>query len=760
MTRIGDVPSRRVPLFRKRFGAALAAFVAAAAIRTAAGVVVPYGAAPQQCGDLHLPDEVSSETPKLLLIHGGGWHSDKYQRGTLADEAELFRRAGYAVYNIDYRLAPAAPWPEIGDDCLAAARRFVACEGMPQLASAAGKPVFVLGASAGGHLALMTGLRLPRKDVLGIVSVSGIADPAPDMKLHPDRYADLFAGRAVDPAAFPAAHLAADVPPVLFTHCWNDTVVPIASAISLARRMTDRGLPAETYFYDFGRKNQGHAIWDVADRKSHVFYADIQRRVLAFMRDVRGLPAPLPGGASFEHLGKLRRVRSAEVRESGVSIGFECLDRDLFDPEPCYDRIAAIGVKNARVQTGWWKCEREKGVYDWTWLDGIVTNLTSRGIDVWFNVGFGNKLYMGDTFGEASVGFVPIHYGEECETAWKNFCRALAAHYRGRVDRFEIWNEVNGKSFWRPKEPNASEYARLVAITAEAIREAQPDARCGGCVMGFPQAYLNEFKSAGGHRHLDFFGLHPYDPLPEREWPNRVKWMRDLFRGAGRGGRNIEVWQGESGFASWTPDKYWQPRIVRESERAQAVWLLRRYVLDFSLGIPLSSYFQTADMMKKGYQMGHTEQGAMKVARQGVLNGLVYTPKPAFTALASVCAVFRDGVRPVPAKGFKATRAAEGAVPDGATVRGLVFARGRTPYYVYYMATDPQRAWSDRTPSARLEIPVRGNLDAIRSPVLVNLLTGDVFALPKRGSSAALVIEGLPLSDTPMLVCDRSAIPL
>ena len=141
------------------------ACAALAAVCAAAGTVVPYGAAPQQRGDLYLPDTVSAETPKLLLVHGGGWHSAKYQRGTLADEAELFRRAGYAVYNIDYRLAPAAPWPEIGDDCLAAARRFVACEGMPQLAPAAGKPVFVLGASAGGHLALMTGLRLPRKDV-------------------------------------------------------------------------------------------------------------------------------------------------------------------------------------------------------------------------------------------------------------------------------------------------------------------------------------------------------------------------------------------------------------------------------------------------------------------------------------------------------------------------------------------------------------------------------------------------------------------
>ena len=278
----------------KLFALAFAAAVTAACAKT----VVPYGDAPEQRGDLYLPDTVSAATPKLLLIHGGGWRSEKYQRGTLDDESELFRRAGYAVYNIDYRLAPKAPWPAPGDDCLAAARTFVACAGMPSLAAVAGRPVFVMGLSAGGHLALMTGLRLPRKDVLGIVSVSGIADPGPDAKEHPDRYADLFAGGARDPAAFPAAHLSDDTPPVLFTHCRNDTVVPIASAISLARTLADRGLPAETYFYDLGRKGEGHAMWDAANKKSHVLYGDIQARCLAFMRAVRGLPEPPAGGVA------------------------------------------------------------------------------------------------------------------------------------------------------------------------------------------------------------------------------------------------------------------------------------------------------------------------------------------------------------------------------------------------------------------------------------------------------------------------------
>ena len=195
------------------------------------------------------------------------------------------------------------------------------------------------------------------------------------------------------------------------------------------------------------------------------------------------------------------------------------------------------------------------------------------------------------------------------------------------------------------------------------------------------------------------------------------------------------------------------------------MWLLRRFVLDFSLGIPLSSYFQTADMMKKGYQMGHTEQSALKVARQGVLNGLTYTPKPSFRALASVAAVFRDGVRPVAGPVFSAKQETGADWPEigGSTVRCHAFARGRTPLYVYYMASDPQRMWQDKRARTTLAIASRDDLDAVRSPVLVNLLTGDVFALSLRTDPAtpgALFVDGLPLSDVPMLVCDRSAIEL
>ena len=56
---------------------------------------------------------------------------------------------------------------------------------------------------------------------------------------------------------------------------------------------------------------------------------------------------------------------------------------------------------------------------------------------------------------------------------------------------------------------------------------------------------------------------------------------------------------------------------------------------------------------------------------------------------------------------------------------------------------------------------VHGDVAAAKS-VLVRMhsecLTGDVFALPARDASAARVLEGLPLADAPMLVCDRAAL--
>ena len=120
----------------------------------------------------------------------------------------------------------------------------------------------------------------------------------------------------------------------------------------------------------------------------------------------------------MKKIGRLRTYTSKEIENSYVSIGFKCLDRDLFNPEKCYDLLAQSGVKYARCQTGWAKCEKEKGVYDFAWLDSITDNLLARGIIPWFCVGFGNPVYMPDVPNPTAVGCVPLYYGKETVDAW------------------------------------------------------------------------------------------------------------------------------------------------------------------------------------------------------------------------------------------------------------------------------------------------------------------------------------------------------
>ena len=56
--------------------------------------------------------------------------------------------------------------------------------------------------------------------------------------------------------------------------------------------------------------------------------------------------------------GKYPVAGASEIAFSRVGIGFEKLDRDVFDPEKAYDKVAGIGVKKIRIQSGWARTEK------------------------------------------------------------------------------------------------------------------------------------------------------------------------------------------------------------------------------------------------------------------------------------------------------------------------------------------------------------------------------------------------------------------
>ena len=468
---------------------------------------------------------------------------------------------------------------------------------------------------------------------------------------------------------------------------------------------------------------------------------------------------------NLEEVGKLKVLSSQEIKDSPISIGFECLDREMFDAERCYEPLGKTGVKWARCQTGWNRCEQQKGVYTFEWLDRIVDSLLAQGVQPWFNVGYGNKIYMKDVYSDAAVGFVPLYYGEETLQAWKNYVRALAEHFKGRVEYFEIWNESNISNFWQPRKADPEEYARFIKITADEIRSAIPNAKIGGCVATHStwvrKGFVFKLFRTGIAKELNFFSIHAYCQQPELNYPKFVASLRRIIDE--NGGKHVELWQGEAGFPSWFPPVHPQLEpYVFESEHNQAIWMLRRYFTDIALGMKKSSFFQMADMMSV-YKMGNATK--KNPARHGILDGVNYQPKLSYKTMQHLAVFFDDKTKP--AELYCAANLRE-ALPRyerhsrliDIAIQTYTYERNGYPFFAYSLSEDVQYGFEGIAP-LMLAGEKNPALKPIEKPVLVDMLSGKIYRVKDWNVEAfdeLYFFNGLPLTDYPLVICDEKAL--
>ncbi len=118
---------------------------------------IPYGADPQQFGELRLP-KGSGPFPVAVVIHGGCWVSNFATLQNTAALSDALRDAGIATWNIEYRRAdnPGGGWPGTFADVADATDK------LREIAKAHPldlSRVVTVGHSAGAHLALWAAAR-------------------------------------------------------------------------------------------------------------------------------------------------------------------------------------------------------------------------------------------------------------------------------------------------------------------------------------------------------------------------------------------------------------------------------------------------------------------------------------------------------------------------------------------------------------------------------------------------------------------------
>lgn len=134
--------------------------------------------------DLYRPRGDSKLKPVIIWIHGGALMNGS-RNGLSEDHKKFYLDAGYAIVSIDYRLAPETKLSAIIED-LKDAFAWVHTNGAALL-KVDNRKVFVVGHSAGGYLALMSGY-VAKNPPQGIVSFYGYGDIIGDWYAKPDSF--------------------------------------------------------------------------------------------------------------------------------------------------------------------------------------------------------------------------------------------------------------------------------------------------------------------------------------------------------------------------------------------------------------------------------------------------------------------------------------------------------------------------------------------------------------------------------------------
>ena len=190
------------------------------------GGVVRYGEAPQQFVELRTPFG-DGPFPVIVFIHGGFWRN-LYDLSLAHEQAADAREHGYATWNIEYRRVgdPGGGYPGTLADVAAAIDAMALVDAPLDL-----DRVYIVGHSAGGHLALWAGQRddpvvTPRL----VVGQAPVADLGNSLDLGRGAVEEFMGGTPDEiPEAYAIADPARRLPvrvPQLIVQGGKDDVVP------------------------------------------------------------------------------------------------------------------------------------------------------------------------------------------------------------------------------------------------------------------------------------------------------------------------------------------------------------------------------------------------------------------------------------------------------------------------------------------------------------------------------------------------------
>lgn len=141
---------------------------------------------------------------------------------------------------------------------------------------------------------------------------------------------------------------------------------------------------------------------------------------------------------------------------------------DLSNPVPeVNQKFGAIRIWDNGVR--WDQVNTAQDVYDWTLMDQVVTNAEATGAKEIMYVLGSTPQWLATDFSVDNYLDAPGANSKPASLAeWDKWVRAVVQRYRGRIDSYQVWNEVNFSSFWNGSEAQMVELTRRAAKIVHA----------------------------------------------------------------------------------------------------------------------------------------------------------------------------------------------------------------------------------------------------------------------------------------------------
>jgi len=461
---------------------------------------------------------------------------------------------------------------------------------------------------------------------------------------------------------------------------------------------------------------------------------------------------PLLGMEQFDNInqiGTLAPRRSEDIKASPWGLQFNKHDLPIELMDTFLERIADSGVKWARVETRSFIVEysdvKKKGYYRWAEFDKIIDGLNNRKIEIFTTIN-------SDPYSGIDAEDKPLDMDKL--STWLEYVHAVVAHCHDRVKYWEIDNE--------PKI--TKNYCEMVKAASKVIKNIDPNAKiiAGSMARVNVEGVKLMLEDCGVGPYIDVITYHPYNEFPEAVkydiqgpvaggYAPLSRHVTDMFKLIEKQERPIELWQGECGYPSSEYTTSWKGRGPW-GRYVQAKWLLRRFMFDFSMGIPVNIYFLLREPPEDG-----------RVNAKGLLVYGSWEPKAGFHALQNLTSIF-DQTLMTPK-----TVTAEFDIKDEGSFTGIKgenlrdaepFAGAKSPIPIQVLGITGSAGdavvyytpWRMQQYVKPAKTDIRFKDILIVDPVVVDLLTGKIYKARTSTRGNNLIVKGVPLADYPIAI--------